>query len=208
MATAPSDSKPKVSAEEVVFQERIQPLLKKFCWRCHNVDDMKSGVRVDQLSSNPEDRLLFLMTGIQKQIEDGLMPPAEEPQPTDAESQLLTEWITETLNAARARDRQKNGLVRRLTVPQYRNTLQALLKLDENLTEGLPPDGISKDGFANNGQTMVLSPLQVESFFEIAEKSLDLCLVDETSKPVVQNFVMEFGAAINPQPCPDNLILG
>lgn len=206
--TAPSDSQKKVSAEEIAFQERIQPLLKKFCWRCHNVDDMKSGVRVDQLSSNPEDRLLFLMTGIQKQIEDGLMPPVDEPQPSAAESRLLTDWITETLNAARARDRQKNGLVRRLTVPQYRNTLQSLLKLDENLTEGLPPDGISKDGFANNGQTMVLSPLQVEAFFEIAEKSLDLCLVDETSKPVIQNFIMEFGTAINPQPCPDALILG
>jgi cytochrome c553 len=204
----PGDTKPKTSAEETAFQDRIQPLLKKFCWRCHNVDDMKSGVRVDQLSANPEDRLLFLMTGIQKQIEDGLMPPPEEPQPSAVESRLLTEWITETLNIARARDRKKNGFVRRLTVPQYRNTLKSLLMLDENLTEGLPPDRISKDGFANNGQTMVLSPLQVESFFEIAEKSLELCLVDEKSKPVIQNFVMEFGTAINPKPCPDALILG
>lgn len=203
-STAPS----KLSPEEVTFQQRIQPLLQKFCWRCHNVDDMQSGVRVDQLSANPEDRLLFLLTGMQQQIEEGAMPPADEPQPSAAESQLLTEWITATLNTARARDRQKNGSVRRLTVPQYRNTLKSLLKLDENLTEGLPPDGISKDGFTNHGQTLVLSPLQVESFFEIAEKSLELCLVDENTKPVIQNFVMEFGTGINPQPCPDALILG
>lgn len=205
---AAADSKTNLSADEVAFQERIQPLFKKHCWRCHNADEMKSGVRVDQLSANPEDRLLFHLQGIQKQIDDGLMPPADEPQPTAAESQLLSDWITQTLTTARARDRKKNGSVRRLTVPQYRNTLKSLLKLDEDLTEGLPPDGISKDGFANHGQALILSPLQVEAFFEIAEKSLDLCLIDEKTKPVIQNFMMEFGAGINPKPCPDHLILG
>ena len=82
-----------------------------------------------------------------------------------------------------ARNVQKNGSIQRLTVPQYRNTLRDLLGLDEDLTEILPPDGVSKDGFANNGLTLLLSPLQVESYFEIAEKSLDLCIVDEQAKP-------------------------
>lgn len=112
------------------------------------------------------------------------------------------------MTAARSRPVPKNGSVRRLTVAQYRNTLRDLLGLEEDLTDALPPDGISKDGFANNGQTLLLSPLQVESYFDIAEKALDLCIVDESTKPVVQNFRMEFGASINPQPCPDNLILG
>ena len=98
--------------------------------------------------------------------------------------------------------------MRRLTVSQYRNSLRDLLGLQEDLTDALPPDGISKDGFANNGQLMALSPLQVESYFDIAEKALDLCIVDENSKPVIQNFRMDFGASINPQPCPDTLVLG
>ena len=91
---------------------------------------------------------------------------------------------------------------------QYRNTLRDLLKLDEDLTGVLPPDGISKDGFANNAQTMVLSPLQAEAYFDIAEKGLDLCMVDERSRPVIQNFRMDLGRKINPAPCPDKLILG
>ncbi|HEY4259244.1 MAG TPA: DUF1592 domain-containing protein, partial [Schlesneria sp.] len=74
--------------------------------------------------------------------------------------------------------------------------------------EVLPPDGISKDGFANNAQTMVLSPLQVEAYFDIAEKSLDLCIVDEQAKPAIQNFRMDLGRRINATPCPDNLVLG
>ena len=106
------------------------------------------------------------------------------------------------------RDTQRNGSVRRLTVSQYRNTLRDLLKLDEDLTGALPPEGNGKDGFANNAQTMVLSPLQVEAYFDIAEKALDLCIVDEHSPPAIQNFRMDLGRQINPTPCPDKLVLG
>ncbi|MBS0205460.1 MAG: DUF1592 domain-containing protein [Planctomycetes bacterium] len=196
------------AAEEQAFQQTIEPLIQKYCVRCHNADEMKSGVRVDQLSAIPGDRQLFLMKGIHQQIADGAMPPEDEPTLSADQRKVLTDWITRTIAAARARDTKRNGSVRRLTVAQYRNTLKDLLGLQEDLTDAIPPDGISKDGFVNNGQTLALSPLQVETYFDIAEKSLDLCIVDERSKPVVQTFRMEFGKAINPTPCPDKLILG
>ena len=196
------------AAEEKAFQETIHPLIQKYCVRCHNADDMKSGVRVDQLSAVPGDRQLFLMKGIQQQIADGVMPPEDEPALSPDQRKILTDWITRTVAAARARDTKRNGSVRRLTVAQYRNTLRDLLGLREDLTDALPPDAVSKEGFVNNGQTLALSPLQVESYFDIAEKSLDLCIVDEKTKPIIQTFRMEFGAAINPMPCPDNLVLG
>ncbi len=205
---APNTAVEDAVADATAFKERIQPLLQKYCVRCHNADNMESGIRVDQLTATPEDRQLLLWKGIQKQVADEVMPPADEPQPTAEQRKSLSEWITRTIAAARARDTKKNGSVRRLTVAQYRNTLRDLLGLEEDLTDALPPDGISKDGFANNGQTMVLSPLQVESYFDIAEKALDLCIVNESTKPVIQNFRMEFRASINPQPCPDNLVLG
>ena len=71
--------------------------------------------------------------------------------------------------------------MRRLTVPQYRNSLRSLLGLDENLTEALPPDALSKDGFTNNAKSMILSPLQVEAYFDIAEKALTSA--SSTNKP-------------------------
>ena len=197
-----------VATEEAVFKENVQPLLKKFCVRCHNADNLESGIRVDQLTASLEARQIPLWKGIQKQVLDGAMPPEDEPQPTAEQRKAFDGWITRAITAARSRPSPKNGSVRRLTVSQYRNTLRDLLGLQEDLTDALPPDGISKDGFANNGQTMLLLPLQVESYFDIAEKALDLCIVDENSKPVIQNFRMDFGAAINPQPCPDTLVLG
>ena len=196
------------TTEETAFKERVQPLLQKYCDRCHNAENMESGIRVDQLTAGMEERQLPLWKGVLTQVANEEMPPADELQPSVEQRKILTEWITRQMNIARSRPSPKNGSVRRLTVAQYRNTLRDLLDLQEDLTDALPPDGTSKDGFTNNAQGLALSPLQVETYFDIAEKALDLCIVDEHTKPVVQNFRMEFGASINSQPCPDKLILG
>ena len=104
--------------------------------------------------------------------------------------------------------REKNGSFRRLTIAQYQRTLQDLLGIDDDFTSLLPPDAVSKDGFLNQEQTMVLSPLLLEAYFQVAERALDQCIVDPGSKPRIQKFRVDFGASINPRPCPDRLILG
>jgi len=190
------------------FQEQIQPLLTKYCLPCHNADNMKSGIRVDHLNGALEDRQLALWKGVLEQIADEVMPPEDELQPTAEQRQLLVDWIGEAMVVARSRKRDKNGSARRLTVSQYRNTLRDLLGLEDHLTDLLPPDAVSKEGFVNNGQTMLLSPLTVEAYFSIAEKALDLCIVKEESHPAIQNFRMDLGASINPEPFPEKLILG
>lgn len=199
---------PPDAADDAAFQKDIQPLLKEFCWRCHNVDTMKSGVRVDHLTTTPDDRQLSLWSAIARQVGDEAMPPEDEPQLTAVQRKTLTDWASRTLAIARSRPVPRNGSIRRLTVAQYRNTLRDLLGLREDLTDGLPPDGVSKDGFTNHEQTLTLSPLQIEAYFDIAQRALDACIVDESAPPTIQNFRMDFGTGINPKPCPDNLILG
>ncbi len=203
-----SPEETKTTTEQNMFRASMQPLLKQYCIRCHNAEEMQSGIRLDQLDGSLEDRQLFLWKDILKQINAGAMPPEDEKQPTVQHRQVLNQGIRQIMNAARARDTQKNGAARRLTVSQYRNTLRDLLQLEDQLTDVLPPDSVSKDGFVNNGQTMLLSPLLVESYFDIAAKALDLCIVDESSRPVIQNFRVDLGKAINPEPYPNKLILG
>jgi len=197
-----------VAAIQQRFQTQIQPLIQKHCLRCHNLDKMKSGIRVDHLDGSLEGRRAFLWKAIREQLTDETMPPEDEPQPTADERQLLAGWIDEALVMVRSRKQAKNGSVRRLTVSQYRNTLRDLLAIEDDLTEVLPPDAVSKEGFLNNGRTMLLSPLLVEAYFSIAEKALDRSIVDEASPPEIQNFRMDLGEKINPEPCPDKLILG
>ena len=195
-------------ALETSFVQRAKPFLKQNCIQCHNVDTALSGVRLDQLDAALEDRHLRLWEAVRRKIGDETMPPKGAPQPTGADRQGMVEWITQALHAARSRPVPKNGIVRRLTVSQYRNTLRELLLLDADLTGALPPDAVSKDGFVNNAETLELSPLLMEAYFEIAEEALGRAIVNPDSKPTIQNFRVDLGASINPKPLPGKLILG
>ena len=190
------------------FKTQVGPFLARHCVRCHGEKKIESGIRVDRLDGGLEERWLPLWKGIRRNVVEGTMPPEDEPQPSAQEREVLDGWISEALATARTRVRDKNGTVRRLTVAQYRNSLRELLGIEDELAEVLPADSVSADGFLNNGQSMVLSPLLVEAYFNIADKALDRTIVDVSRKPVIQNFRVELGNDINPKPFKDKLILG
>ena len=48
----------------------------------------------------------------------------------------------------------------------------------------------------------------METYFEIAEYAIEQCIVDENSPPVIQNFRVNLGRNVNPEPYPKKLILG
>ncbi len=196
------------TALETSFALRAKPFLEQNCIQCHNVDTAMSGIRFDQLDATIEDRHLRLWEAVRRKVGDETMPPKGAPQPTGAHRQAMVEWITQALHAARSRPVPKNGIVRRLTVSQYGNTLRELLLLDADLTAALPPDAVSKDGFVNNAETLELSPLLMEAYFDIAEEALGRAIVNPDSKPTIQNFRVDLGASINPKPLPGKLILG
>ncbi|HEY3841411.1 MAG TPA: DUF1592 domain-containing protein [Bryobacteraceae bacterium] len=190
------------------FEDFVQPFFKKNCMACHNSNVGTAGIRVDQLDANLEDRHIPTWEAIQHRLRAGTMPPKGMPQPSAEDRQHMVDWIGSALEVARLRPAPMNGLVRRLTVAQYRNTLRELLNLEDDLTGGLPPDAISKDGFINNKDTLQLSPMLTEAYFEIAEKALDRAIVDPTHKPRIQDFRMDLGAGVNPAPLPEKMLLG
>ncbi|MBL8237513.1 MAG: DUF1592 domain-containing protein [Bryobacterales bacterium] len=201
-----ADTNPK--SLEPAFTHSVKPFLTQYCQRCHNVDNMISGVRVDHLDASLDDRHIRLWEAIRHRVNDGTMPPKGMAQPTAEERRKIGDWTSSAIGIARLRPSPKNGLVRRLTVAQYRNTLRELLNLEDDLTEALPPEAISRDGFVNNKDTLQLSPLLTEAYLEIAEEALNRSIVDPKSKPAIQNFRVDLGASINPAPIPDELVLG
>jgi hypothetical protein len=193
---------------ESTFEEYVKPFFKQNCMSCHNSNVGTAGIRVDQLDASLEDRHIPMWQAIRHRLREGTMPPKGLPQPSATDRERMVNWIGDALEIARLRPAPKNGLVRRLTVAQYRNTLRELLLLDDDLTGSLPPDAVSKDGFLNNKDTLQLSPMLTEAYFEIAETALNRCIVDVTRKPRIQNFRMDLGAGINPAPLAEKLILG
>jgi Protein of unknown function (DUF1592)/Protein of unknown function (DUF1588)/Protein of unknown function (DUF1595)/Protein of unknown function (DUF1587)/Protein of unknown function (DUF1585) len=190
------------------FDGQVKPFLKQYCTRCHNAEKMSSGVRVDHLDAKFEDRQIKIWDGVLKQLAERAMPPEGAKQPTDDERKRVKAWIERGLKEARSRPTPKNGSARRLTVAQYRNTLRELLLLEDNVTDILPPDAVSRDGFVNGQETLQLSPLLVESYFDIADRALTRSIVNPKAKPTIQNFRVRLGAGINRQPITESLILG
>ena len=194
-------------ATRELFARPIKPLLETYCVACHNADDMESGVNLERFDGEFRERDLPAWSHILQQVKDGIMPPEEEEQPSRAERMQLVEAISKCMDSARSRAPKNDGMVRRLTVAQYRNTLKQVLGIDEDFTEILPPDGVSQDGFSNDAEVLGLTPLQLEAYLAIAEQALDACVVDD-QPPVIQNFKVDLGKDINPDASKDDLILG
>lgn len=199
---------PSASLADDGFDRDVKPFLKAYCQRCHHADKQTAGVRVDHLDAKLEDRTLKLWDHVLRLTRDGAMPPEDATQPKSEERKCALAWMEKNLQVARLRPTPKNGSVRRLTVAQYKNTLRELLQLEDNVAEILPPDAVSKDGFVNNQETLQLSPLLLEAYFDIADTALSRSIVDPKAKPVIQNFRLDFGAGLNKAPIKDNLILG
>ena len=187
----------------------ISEIIQTHCMRCHNEETREAGVRLDNLDFEFGDTSLKLWESIQKQVASGAMPPEDEPQVlNDQDRNKLLTGVATGLHQARNRAVEFHGTMRRLTVPQYRNALRDLLGVDDDNSKILPPDPVSKEGFTNNANNLLLSPLLIESYFQIAERMLDAALVDESTLPTIQRFRMTLGKGINQDPCGDTLILG
>ncbi|MFN6138419.1 MAG: LamG-like jellyroll fold domain-containing protein, partial [Planctomycetota bacterium] len=190
------------------FQKQIAPWIERNCTSCHNEENRESGIRVDNLDDSLPDSSIRLWQAILDQVSEGKMPPEDQPQPTPEQRRVFTQWLTEALHAAQTRPTPLNGSMRRLTVPQYDRTLKTLLGIDRNLTETLPPDALSRDGFTNQANTLAINPLQLETYFKIADEALDSALVDPNVPPSIEFFRMDLGKSIHPNPSSEQLILG
>ncbi|MEL6109885.1 MAG: c-type cytochrome domain-containing protein [Planctomycetota bacterium] len=93
-------------ADPSEFTSRTQPLVRKYCHRCHNADNRESGIRVDTLADSIDESQVKHWQHVRDQISDGWMPPEDEPQPSDAERSYLVDWLDRALQKAKERPRE------------------------------------------------------------------------------------------------------
>ena len=98
--------------------ERVLPLLQTYCCSCHNADAQNGEVRLDNLESLTLDARLTLLNRAHEQIFIGEMPPKDEVQPSEAERELLTDWIGKELRAHGV-----SKLEDKLRMPEYGNVV-------------------------------------------------------------------------------------
>lgn len=167
--------------EGPAWQAAVAPILQQHCYGCHGPLKQESRVRLDTLSGDLlNDRAAAEMWHeVLNVLNQAEMPPADQPQLTAAELETLTTQIRRQLQAADEANRATAGRVvmRRLNRVEYQNSMQDLIGIDMDYAGDLPPDGISADGFTNNGQALQMSAIQLEYYLANARRALGRAIV-------------------------------
>ena len=163
------------SKNAVEFTQKVQPLLKKYCNRCHNPKktagkvDIARYTTADQLLENRKDWLKIL-----EKLEDQEMPP-EEPLPTFDERRFLIEWIDSEINNIDWSKVENAGHVAtaRLSREEYNNTMRDLLGVELNPGRELGDDAQGASGFNNDRDNLFIEPAILEKYIKAAQQSID-----------------------------------
>src|SRR5262249_40638421 len=103
----------------------------------------------------------------------------------------MTAWLDQKRRRAALAKNQTTHF-RRLTRREYERTLQDLLGLPIEFGNRLPEDGRSKDGFRNDGDALRMSPLQYETYLQIADEALAEAIVSGPA-PAVYRYRLSVG---------------
>lgn len=154
---------------------KVEQVLATYCYDCHDNDTQKGKLNLESLK---KDFLDGQSAGTWIEVMDNInaseMPPEDKKQPTAGERAFVADWIAQELRHARKQANSTGGraLLRRLTRPEYENTVKDLLGVvfepKQNPLTLLPPDG-SMDGFDKVSQGLVLDPSLMETYFEVAK---------------------------------------
>ena len=179
------------SRSDEAFKKDVLPVLQKHCFACHGDKKQKGDLRLDTLDPD----IVQGATGERwhdalNKINLGEMPPEEEPSMTASERRKITDWITQRLKAAADIRRNAGGqaVLRRLNRTEYQYTMTDLLGLEMNYSENLPSDASSPEGFKNNGASLGMAALQIETSLQTARRAFDSILVNgsQAKKEVTQ----------------------
>lgn len=107
--------------------------------------------------------------GVLDILEAGVMPPADKPQPDDAEMADAIEQLKETLGAHSS---PGGSVVRRLNRVEYENSVRSVFRVPFSVPAGFPDDQ-KEHGFDNSAEGLVLSPPLMEQYFNLATEAAD-----------------------------------
>ena len=175
----------KQSAKEQFFDREIAPLLSRHCLECHDTVNHKGRLDLSKKSTAfaTAKNETVIVPGksaeslLWEVVEADDMPNERDSLSVD-EKKLLRKWIDdgavwageEIDPLAHTHDRRVNqNWVRRLTVPEYIETVRSLTGVDiaKEARETLPPD-IRADGFSNTAYNLTVDLKHIEAYSRLA----------------------------------------
>ena len=171
------------------------------CMKCHS-EEAESAMAlfsgffldrldVDDIAAHPAE-----WEKVVRKLRTGMMPPASEPRPDEAERQSFIAYLEGALDELAARNPNPGRpALHRLNRTEYANAIHDLLGLDVDAAELLPGDDASF-GFDNVAGSLGVSPVLVERYANAAARIARLAVGDvdmtaEQKTHYVPNFLMQ-----------------
>jgi hypothetical protein len=171
------------------FEQDVRPILERSCIKCHGGEKVKGKVDFSGISTSVQaDARFDLWEKVVDVLESGDMPPEDELQLAIADKKTLLDWCQKQL-AKPIEPRPGAFQPRRLSAPEYRNTLRSLFGFDlevsiataEQTLSGeqslvlklLPADPPGASGFVNDTHGTKLSPVIMDQYLHLSDSALE-----------------------------------
>ncbi|WP_442506530.1 DUF1592 domain-containing protein [Novipirellula sp. SH528] len=156
------------ASSEAKFRDALTPLLRTYCFDCHDSGSELSLVDDDSAAKIQSNRNMWKR--VMAQVQLGSMPPEDGEMMDAATRQRMLTLIDEVANAVNCVQNPNAGKVvlRRLNRVEYRNTIKDLTGVDYKPAAGFPGDDVGY-GFDNIGDVLSLPPILLEKYLDAAE---------------------------------------
>ena len=162
--------------------------IERYCLDCHNETEFAGGVAFDTLNPDDLHADAEIWEAAIRKLQAGLMPPPDEPRPSEREAKDLRGWLERTLDAAAAANPNPGApALHRLNRREYANAVRDLLDLPVDADTLLPGDDASA-GFDNIASALSVSPSLMQAYVSAAARISRLAVGDPTTSAGIATY--------------------
>ena len=167
----------------VLALESQREVVNEYCVSCHN-DELEVGAfSFTELDLERPDQNAIQAERLIRKVRSGMMPPVGLPRPDAATLKAFAAAIETRIDQAAA-DAPHVGApeLHRVNRTEYRNSVRALLDLDIDVADLLPPDATT-NGFDNMSEALTITPALMGAYVRAAEKISRAAVGDPEATP-------------------------
>ena len=176
------------------YETDVRPLLQKHCIKCHNTNQPKAGVNIDNYKEHErvvKDGIFWLK--VLDEIKTRSMPPRTEAALNSSDYEKLIGNIDNILQTSLKNQVPGQIVIRRLSHAEYQYTVEDLLGVKFQAGDFFPSDGSGGGGFDNQGRALFFTPLKLERYYEAAEIITDSLMNDPKRWEKIVDFRFKAG---------------
>jgi len=155
------------------YEQDVQPLLKRFCLKCHSSKQKKGDLDLQRFTSLAEVRRgTRVWIQVVEMLDNGEMPPKDAPPLAAAQRRALLDWVERYLSAEALAGAGDPGpvVLPRLNNAQYTYTIRDLTQVPLNPAREFPSEGAAGEGFTNTGNALVMSPGLLRKYLDAGKQ--------------------------------------